>query len=421
MNGVFNVVRFEVMRNLKKPSFWIAAIMIPIALAAYVAICGMAGYNMGDSLSGGVDTTDLTLAVVDDADYLEIFEIPEGNPEDQKTKTITKLDNKEQAIQDVKDKKIDVLYYIPEDFVDSAKVEIFVKPEKSNVLDDYSIPIKTALNMQASSQIPAIDLKIITGGLDIATTTYDAKDDHEVDLSENTNKIIAPIICIALFYFLIVVLGNRIIVAMTEEKENRISELLLTSIKPNDLVIGKIISLMILGIVQLLVLVVPVLIMINTKAINAVLPAGLEITADAIELVKYFSVLLASYYFFTAASVAIGAMTPTAKDANSYSGVIMVFMIVLPIVFMSTFSSEPTFMTYFLTYFPASAPLSILLRGIFGNLPTWELWLSVADLLIFGTICSVVGTYFFKRNAISFTSKINFKKLLGAPRKSWKK
>ena len=76
MNGVFNVVRFEVMRNLKKPSFWIAAIMIPIALAAYVAICGMAGYNMGDSLSGGVDTTDLTLAVVDDADYLEIFEIP---------------------------------------------------------------------------------------------------------------------------------------------------------------------------------------------------------------------------------------------------------------------------------------------------------------------------------------------------------
>ncbi len=421
MNGVFNVVRFEVMRNLKKPSFWIAAIMIPIALAAYVAICGMAGYNMGDSLSGGVDTTDLTLAVVDDADYLEIFEIPEGNPEDQKTKTITKLDNKEQAIQDVKDKKIDVLYYIPEDFVDSAKVEIFVKPEKSNVLDDYSIPIKTALNMQASSQIPAIDLKIITGGLDIATTTYDAKDDHEVDLSENINKIIAPIICIALFYFLIVVLGNRIIVAMTEEKENRISELLLTSIKPNDLVIGKIISLMILGIVQLLVLVVPVLIMINTKAINAVLPAGLEITADAIELVKYFSVLLASYYFFTAASVAIGAMTPTAKDANSYSGVIMVFMIVLPIVFMSTFSSEPTFMTYFLTYFPASAPLSILLRGIFGNLPTWELWLSVADLVIFGTISSVVGTYFFKRNAISFTSKINFKKLLTSPRQSWKK
>ena len=130
MNSVFNVVRFEVMRNLKKPSFWIAAIMIPIALAAYVAICGMAGYNMGDSLSGGVDMADKNLAVVDDSGYLKIFEIPEGNPEDQKTKTITKLDNKEQAIQDVKDKKIDVLYYIPEDFVDSAKVEIFVKPEK---------------------------------------------------------------------------------------------------------------------------------------------------------------------------------------------------------------------------------------------------------------------------------------------------
>jgi len=420
MSGVFNVVRFEVMRNLKKPSFWIAAVMVPIALAAYVAICGMAGYNMGDSLSGGVDTTDMKLAVVDDADYLKVLEIPTGEPEEQKTKTIAKLDNKEQAIQDVKDKKIDVLYYIPADFEESAKLEIYVKPEKSSLLDDYSIPIKTALNMQASSQIPAIDLKIITGAIDIATTTYDAKDDHEVDMSENINKIIAPIICIALFYFLIVVLGNRIIVAMTEEKENRISELLLTSIRPNELVIGKIISLMILGIVQLLVLVVPVLIMINTKAINAVLPDGLEISADALELFKYFAALLASYFFFTSACVAIGSITPTAKDANNYSGVIMVFMIVLPLVFMSVLSGEPTFMTYFLTYFPASAPLSILLRGVFGSIPTWELWLAVADLAAFGALCSYLATYFFKRNVVSFTSKINFKKLLGAPRKTWK-
>jgi ABC-2 type transport system permease protein len=274
--------------------------------------------------------------------------------------------------------------------------------------------------MQASSQIPAIDLKIITGAIDIATTTYDAKDDHEVDMSENINKIIAPIICIALFYFLIVVLGNRIIVAMTEEKENRISELLLTSIRPNELVIGKIISLMILGIVQLLVLVVPVLIMINTKAINAVLPDGLEISADALELFKYFAALLASYFFFTSACVAIGSITPTAKDANNYSGVIMVFMIVLPLVFMSVLSGEPTFMTYFLTYFPASAPLSILLRGVFGSIPTWELWLAVADLAAFGALCSYLATYFFKRNVVSFTSKINFKKLLGAPRKTWK-
>ena len=91
MSGIFNVVRFEVMRNLKKPSFWIAAVMVPIAIAAYVAICGMAGYNMGDSLSGGVDMTDLKVAVVDDANYLQVFEIPQGDPEEQKTKTITKF------------------------------------------------------------------------------------------------------------------------------------------------------------------------------------------------------------------------------------------------------------------------------------------------------------------------------------------
>jgi ABC-2 type transport system permease protein len=419
MNGTFNVIRFEVMRNLKKPSFWIAAIMVPIILVAYVMICGMAGYSMGNTLSGNVDTTDMKLAVVDDSSYLQVYEIPKDE-EGKETKTIEKLEDKERGIQEVKDKKIDVLYYLPADFEESGKVEIYVKPDKATMLDDYSAPLKTALSMQASTEVPPIDLKIITGAIDYTTTTYDAKDDHEVDFSETANKIVAPILGIALFYFLIVVLGNRIIVAMTEEKENRISELLLVSIKPTDLVAGKIVSLMILGIIQLLVLVIPLIIMVNTNAISTVLPAGFELKLDAFEIFKFGLFLIASYFLFTSACVAIGTITPTAKDANSYSGVIMIFMILLPFVFMNVFSIEPKFLTYFFTYFPFSAPLSVFFRGIFNNLPTWELWLALADILVTGAICTAIATYFFKRNAISFTSKINFKKLLGAPRKSWK-
>ena len=420
MNGTFNVIRFEVMRNLKKPSFWIAAIMVPIILVAYVMICGMAGYNMGDTLSGNVDTTDMKIAVVDESDYLKVYEIPKDQ-EGKETKTIEKLENKEQGIQDVKDKKIDILYYLPADFEESGKVEIYVKPDNATMLDDYSMPLKTALSMQASSEVPPIALKIITDTIEYTTTTYDAKDNHEVDLSEAVNKVIAPILGIALFYFLLVVLGNRIIVAMTEEKENRISELLLVSIKPTDLVVGKIISLMVLGIIQLLVLIIPIIILVNTDAINAVLPAGFELKLDFFELVKYGLFLLVAYFLFTSACVAIGTITPTAKDANSYSGVIMILMILVPFIFMNVFSIEPKFITYFLTYLPFSAPLSVFFRGIFNNLPTWELWLAFADVLIAGILCMLIATYFFKRNAISFTSKVNFKKLLGAPRTSWKK
>ena len=420
MNGTMNVIRFEVMRNLKKPSFWIAAILVPILLMGYIFICGMAGANMGDSLAGGTDTKDMKLAIVDDSDFLQVFEYP-LDQEGKETKTIEKLDNKDEAIQQIKDKKIDVLYYMPEDFVESAKLEIYVKPDDAKMFDDYSAPIKTVLSMQASTEVPAIDLKIITGAVEISTTTYDAKDDHEIDFSESVNKVIAPILGIALLYFLICILGNRIIVAMTEEKENRISELLLVSIKPTDLVVGKVVSLMILGIIQLLVLIIPILIVANTDAINAVLPAGFELKFDAVELIKYGAFLILSYYFFTAACVAIGAIAPTAKDANSYSGVIVILMIVLPFVFMGTLNQDPTAMTYFLTFFPASAPLTVMFRGLFGTLQTWEFWVALADVFVFGTVGVLVATYLFKRNAISFTSKINFKKLLGAPRKSWKK
>jgi ABC-type Na+ efflux pump permease subunit len=78
-------------------------------------------------------------------------------------------------------------------------------------------------------------------------------------------------------------------------------------------------------------------------------------------------------------------------------------------------------LTYFLSYFPPSAPIALMLRGVFGNLPTWEFWLGLADIVIFGALAARLATYIFCRNAIEFTPKINFKKLFSNPRKSWKK
>ena len=77
-------------------------------------------------------------------------------------------------------------------------------------------------------------------------------------MNERVKEIIGPAIALVCFYILMVVLGNRLTAAMVEEKENRISELLLTSIKPVNLIVGKIVSLMIVGLIQLFVLIIPI-------------------------------------------------------------------------------------------------------------------------------------------------------------------
>ncbi|MCQ2570779.1 MAG: ABC transporter permease [Candidatus Saccharibacteria bacterium] len=418
MNKTLEVIRFEVMRNLKKPSFWIAAILIPIGFALYIGFAALVGYNAGESMEAGTNTTELKLGVYDEAKYLSGTKFINA---DEKEQEVAIIESKDAGVNAVKAKELDVFYYISKDFATDQKVEIYTKPEAASITDDYSMPIRSLLSMTAAANVNPIDLAVVTGAVNFNTTAFSAEDDHVIDQDEILKAIIGPVIALVCFYILLVVLGNRLTTAMVEEKENRISELLLTSIKPINLIVGKIISLMIVGIVQLIVLIVPVLVLYKVGLANNILPADLAISFDLASIAMYMLLLIMSYFLFTAMSVIVGVISPTAKDANSYSGV-MIIMVIMPIFFVNAFMPNGIgTLTYVLSYFPPSAPIALMLRGLFGNLPTWEFWLGLADITIFGLLASKLATHIFCRNAIEFTPKINFKKLFGSPRKQWKK
>ena len=417
MSKTWQVIRFEVVRSLKKPSFWLAALLVPILLGFYIFIAAMTGYNAGEALEAGVDTSDMSLGVYDEANYLGTKTIINKKEQPQALKV---YENKDEGIKDVQDKKLDVFYYLPANFEKEHKVEVYVKPDSTSAFDDYTNPIRSILSATALAEVSEINLAIITNAVNYQTTTYSTEDNHEVDQSETISKLVVPAVGLALFYILIVVLGNRLTAAMVEEKENRISELILTSIKPIHLIVGKIISLMILGLIQLTVLIVPLIIAYIIAIQYDAVPGNIVLTFDALTIAEYLILLFASYFLFTSLCVIIGTITSSAKDANSFMGVIVILTI-LPMFFISSFAShdiQP--FTYFLTYFPPSAPLAIMLRGVFGTLPDWELLVGLVDIIVFGFIFSRIATAIFCRNAIASSSKIDFKKLLGSPRKTWK-
>ncbi len=417
MSKTLQVIRFEVVRSLKKPSFWLAALLVPLLLGFYIFIAALSGYSAGESLESGVDTSGMSLGVFDEAKYLKTNVVVNENNEQQEIKT---YQDKDSGIKDVQDQKLDVFYYLPASFEEEHKVEVYVKPDTVSVLDDYTKPMRGLLSMTALSEVSTVNFAVITGAVNFDTTTYSNEDNHEVDMSEAASQMAIPAIGLALFYILIVVLGNRLTAAMVEEKENRISELILTSIKPIHLVIGKIISLMILGIIQLTVLIVPLIIGYLVAQRFDAIPFDITITFDPLMTIEYGALLLMSYFLFTSMCVTIGAMASSAKDANSFMSVIIILTI-LPIFFIGSFTSHDVQpYTYFMSYFPPSAPLALMMRGLFGTLPTWELLLGLADITIFGLLFSRLATFIFCHNAIATSSKINLKSLLGSPRKSWK-
>lgn len=415
MRNLINVIRFEVVRSLKKPSFWLAALLVPIFFAAYVFICALVGYNTGSSIESGSAVANLKLAVVDKSEYLKYFDFTNEADEEQSLQQYEELDV---ALRDLKDRKIDVLYYLPEDFTETQNIEIYSKPEHSSITDDYKAPIAALLDQSAKRNVKVIDAKVLSSELNYTTTTFDIADDHVVDFKEQLTRLVAPAAAIVLFYILMAVLGNRLSVAMTEEKENRISELLLVSLKPIHLITGKVISLMIIGIIQLIILLIPVAAIYYLGLQRGVIPAEYTISLDAQSILTYLVLLLASYFLFTAINVMVGTLVSTAKEASSFAGFIVIIMIV-PFMMLNVFTDgETSNLLYFLTYFPLSAPLSLMLRAVFNNLPSWELLLGTMDIVITSFVIVRIATHVFCRNAVDFSFKNNLKRF-GKTRKDW--
>ena len=416
MPKTLQVIRFEVMRSLKKPSFWLAALLVPIVLAVYILICAFAGYSAGSSLDAGSAVADLKLAYVDESDYIQTDTfINEANEE----QTITKIESFAEALKELKEQKYDVLYYIPEDFetANNPHVDIYTKLDKNSITDDYQAPINALLTSSAQAKVKNTDVMILSKSLEFNTTSF-ASDGHVIDKKELITKLVAPVAAVVLFYILMAVLGNRLSVSMTEEKENRISELLLVSIKPISLIVGKIVSLMILGLIQLAVLLIPAIIVYIAALRNNLVPEEFMISLDINSILMHALLLIASYFLFTAINVFTGTLVSTAKEASSFAGVIVIVMII-PFIMLNVFTSgENTPLVYALTYFPLSAPLSLMIRSIFDNLPQWELILGVVDITVFSALIASLAAHIFCKNAVNFS--INFSlKGFGKVRKKW--
>ena len=410
-----NVIKFEVIRNLKKPIFWIAAIILPILFIGYIAFAGFIGYSTENALVDSTDTSNLKLGLHDSSGYISATTIPHP---DGTTQEIQIFDSYEQGITAIKNDQVDVFYYLPTDFEENLTAEIFAKSASVNIFSNFETPLRTLLALSASTNVEPVDFAVISGSVIFNTTNF-TLDNTEFDLMGQISRMVVPGIGLALFFILIVMFGNRLTTAMVEEKENRISEMILTSLKPRDLITGKIISLIILGFIQLAVLIIPIIILTIFGFNSDLIPTDLPLDLNFWTIFATLILILFSYFLFTALCVTIGTLVPTAKDASQFAGIVVI-MVILPMFFITTFMTAPSAITYFLSYFPPSAPLALLIRNTFDTLPLHEYLIGLAVIAISSALVIKFAVYVYSRTAIDFTSRISLKKLLGSPRKNWK-
>lgn len=402
MSKIGTVFKFETVRQLKKPSFWIALLLLPLAIFAIVGIESLTGMGIEDSIANQ-NLEGKTIGLTDNNNILG----EAGN-------VFEKIATEEEGKNKIIGGELSVYYYVDDEFTNNHVVRIYERAEDVGLFSINSIPFQNIIKSSVYSKLSENDIAIIEGALNFETIDLDA-DGNRVSIM---GRAVVPLAILGVFYILICVFGNRLTMSLVEEKENRISELLLTSVSSKSFVIGKILSLIVLGFVQIAVFIIPIIATLIIYRDNPTISAILsEVEFDPIVITENILLLLFSYFVFAGACTFISSLCPTARDASNYIGVVMI-SVVLPLMLMNNFiSNDASIVTYILSYFPLSAPIALMLRNAFGNLPSIEFVIGLIDLAIASAVILTLTVKSFQKNAINFSV---VKPKFGV-RKSWKK
>ena len=407
MSKIWIIIQREFMTRVKKKSFILLTILMPFIFAALIVVPLMLATIQGDEQK--------TVMVVDKTGrYVGSLKSTANYA------FVPTADNKDEFYTE--DSEVEAVVQITADLAKNPKaVTIYSPREVKAELLSY---VETCLGEQVRREklsaynIPELETIIadIQTDFHVATVKRNAEGD---ETSSNTYiAMTAGFIFTFLIYMFVMSYGGMVMQSVMEEKTNRIVELMVSSVKPFQLMMGKIIGVALVGFVQLAIwgVMLSIILMVcgsvfglsTAPAVPAVAGADAQMAAVAqqagggeaaeimsalmglpyaelgIMFVLYF---VGGYLLYASFFAAVGASINAQEDSSQF--IMPVVLIMVFGLYAAMYSAENTNgpLAFWASIFPLTSPIVMMVRIPFG-VPWWEEVLSLG--LLFATSMAFV-------------------------------
>ena len=370
MDKVFTIAYREFMYNLRRPAFLFAVFGTPlIIIVALVLSIGLIDSGPDLSEYGTVGYVDSSAGQV-----LAPGETLEDYPD-----LFVRYESKDAADEAARAGTLAAYFELPEDYLDSGQVTLYtMQPAPDGLFDAIEDLLSRNLSVGIPNEI-AVDL--LTNGASFNVTAYDVN--RTFDEDGGFFVVFMPIIFGFLLIMSSVTTSTFLMNGLVEEKTNRIMEVLITSVKPSELLLGKLLGMGALGLMQIVLLLVAGVVGLSIAQQNNIL-SGLTIPPDLMVLAIIYYLL--SYFLLAAVSIAIGAVVGSEQESRQLSA-FMVLPVMLPYILLVSFIIDPNgTVPTLLSLIPFTAPMAILMRTGLTNVPLWQIAVSITGLVILNVI-----------------------------------
>lgn len=396
MKKIIDVAKYEYIHHVAKPRFWITLLGMPLGFLLIMALSVFFSFLSFDKEPVGyVDRANLIIQPQQKPEKFGFFDLfIELVPYDDEA--VARVDTEQGVLQGY--------FVIPASYQSMYSITYYGNNQPSS---DVTRPINDLLreNLLLQEHIP--NLARIEAGSHISLESLDGSQSSD---GTGWHRLVVPIVIGMLYFILVMSCGGYLLQSLVEEKQNRTMEIMITSMNPNRLMVGKIIGNLGVGFTQILVWLV--ILGIGLLFFHNKLPFLSDLSLSPGYLAISLALLVLGFIVAAGLLATIGAAMSTMEEAQSINS-LMVLPIILPFYFFQSFFSNPNgTLPRVLSYFPLSAPFSLSLRMAFTSIPTWEI------IMVFAILVLSVGLVFwlsgkaFRRGLLEYNKKLKLRDLL---------
>jgi ABC-2 type transport system permease protein len=397
LDNIVVVAKREYSQRIRSKGFWIATLILPLfVVAAAVLPSILLARSRAEQRVVVVDTTGRVAprllkekrprdasrqASEEVASFQFTVEPPAGDPQAQRAA----LDRR------VLDKEIDAWIWIGPEVLAGKPVEYHAKTV-SNVIT------QKVLSEDLSYVVRRVRLADAGFDPDRVGALSEPVDLETVRISKEGSRSEAGLagaafayILFLLLYMVLVIWGQQVMQGVLEEKSSRIVEVVLSSVKPFELMMGKLVGICLVGLTQfgLWLLTLAAVTAPGVMARMAGLPEGMKLpTVTPLMVLNFILLFILGFFVFSTLYAAIGASFNNLQEAQQLAGV-AVFFLVIPVFLMLPIINDPgsTFAVV-ASLIPLFTPLLMTLRISLEMPPLWQILLGYA--LTFGFLVGMV-------------------------------
>ncbi len=376
MRNVWLIAKREYLERVRTKAFLISTLMIPLL---------MGGGIVGSIIAGGKakSTSHITIVSPDQLLATDLQKELENGKDSRMTVDVISPGNsttRPSLDSMLADKQIDGYLWITPATEPNARPTFAYTPRSTA---DFAT--KNAITSALRSVLMRERLShdgLVSKDVDALMQPVEVDTTQAGKNADTTSSFVAIYVLFFLMYMVILLYGMNVARSIIEEKTSRVFEVLLATIKPEEMMAGKVIGVGSVGLTQVAVWLLTAILLTSSSLIGAVAGGKVHVSLNAMQIIFFVVYFLLGYLLYSSIAAALGAMVNSEQELQQLNMFLVMPLAGCMFALAPVISNPSGPISRIISMIPFCAPLIMYLRISLATPPAWEIGLSIALMLI---------------------------------------